>query len=288
MKRSVLDQAHVLRAAGRVPMTRVLIADDDQAILNLIARLLKGVGADEVVEVKTGSDTIDHLGRDKFDLVVLDRYLPDLDGLDLIRQVRAGGYTVPIVMVTGEARKDQVMAALQAGASDYMIKPFDHDVLREKLGKYCRDPATCGDPTVHRARDIMKTDVVTIGPEASVAEAIDAILRHGVSGLPVVDQFEQLVGIITEFQLIKAIYRPQIKEEAVRDLMTKNVVTVKEETILAVVAKMMEKHHLRRVPVTRNGKVVGVIARRDLLRYVTNNAHAQTEFLDTAKCSVSL
>jgi two-component system chemotaxis response regulator CheY len=287
MKRTLLQPAHNWRATARTAMTRVLVADDDQAILNLIAQLLKGVGADEVVEVITGSDTLDHLGRDEFDLVVLDRYLPDLDGLDLIRQVRAQGCTVPIVMVTGEARKDQVMAALEAGASEYMIKPFDHDVLREKLGKYCRNPATCAAPTVHRARDVMTTGVVTIEPEATVAQAIEAILRHGVSGLPVVDQFEQLVGIITEFQLLKAIHRPEVKEEAVRGLMTKNVVTVKEETTLAVVAKMMEKHHIRRVPVTRNGKVVGVIARRDLLRYITNNAQAQTELLDTASLSVS-
>ena len=269
-------------------MTRVLVSDSDQATLDLIVRLLEGVGADEVVEAATGSDTLDQLGRNEFDLVVLDRYLPDMDGLDLIRRVRAKGSTVPIVMVTAEARKDQVMAALGAGASDYIIKPFDHGVLGEKLGRYCRDPANCGAATVHRARDIMTTDVVTIEPETTVAQAIETILRHGVSGLPVVDQFEQLVGIITEFQLIKAIHCPEVKEEAVRDQMTRNVVTVKEETTLAVVAKMIEKHHVRRVPVTRNGKVVGVIARRDLLRYVTSNAHAQTELLDTARLSVSV
>jgi two-component system chemotaxis response regulator CheY len=268
-------------------MARVLVADDDRAIRQLIANLLSLVGAAEVVEAEDGGEALDWLRRGEFDLLVLDRYMPNVCGLDVIRSVRASGSRVPIVMVTGESRKDQVVEALRAGANEYLIKPFDHEVLRQKLQRYCQQDAPWGKAAVHRARDAMRRTVVTISPDASVGQAIERLLQHGVSGLPVVDGRGNLVGIITEFQLIRAIHQPEIKEEAVRDLMTRDVLAVNEETELAVVAKIMEKHRVRRIPVTRNGKVVGIISRRDLLQYLSRHEDAQSELLGAASLAAS-
>lgn len=131
----------------------------------------------------------------------------------------------------------------------------------------------------------MNTNVITIQADATVGDAIGSLLEHSISGLPVVDDQRQLLGIITEFQLVKAIYRPEIKEQEVCDLMTKDVLVVKEETILSDVADMMEEHRIRRIPVVRNGEVVGIIARRDMLRYMTENEEALAEFLGTVKLS---
>lgn len=268
-------------------MSRVLVADDDQAIRRLTSRLLGDVGVEEIVEAEDGREALERLSHSRFDLVVLDWRMPSVDGLELVRKVRADGSKVPIVLVTAEARKERVVEALRAGATDYLVKPFDNDVLRKKLAKYCREKTDWESPAVHRARDVMQTDVVTIHPEATVGQTIETLLRHGVGGLPVVDSHARLVGIITEFQLIRAIYQPEIKEQDVAELMTRDVVAVKEETTLAATARMMEKHRLRRVPVTRNHEVVGVVARRDLLRYITKNADAQSEFLNRGAVPVA-
>jgi two-component system chemotaxis response regulator CheY len=263
-------------------MARVLVADDDRATRRLIASLLESVGAREVVEAEDGAEALDRLSQRDFDLIVLDRYMPNVCGLDVIRAVRAKGLRVPIVMVTGESRKDQVVEALRAGATEYLIKPFDHDVLWRKLQRYCELAVPWEKAAIHRARDVMQRKVVTVLPDATVGQAIERLLQRRVSGLPVVDGHGNLVGIITEFHLIRAIHQPEIKEQPVRDLMTRDVLVVKEETDLDVVAKIMEKHRVRRVPVTRNGKVVGIISRRDLLRYLSKNEDAQSELLDAA------
>lgn len=116
-----------------------------------------------------------------------------------------------------------------------------------------------------RAGDVMNKNVVAICPDATVEEAIHSLLEHHVSGVPIVDEQGCLVGIISEFQLLEAIYRPEVKQERVRDLMTKDVITVAEDATLSEVANMLLLHRIRRVPVVRDGKLVGIIARRDLL-----------------------
>ena len=248
-------------------MTRVLSADDDPAVRRLIAHQLKAAGVAEVVEAADGREALDLLDQGEPNLILLDWHMPNVNGLELISLVRDRGCRVPIVMITGETRKDQVLKALEAGATDYVAKPFGHEVLRKKLGKFCPTTKPEGIAAIPQARDVTNTDVVAIHSDASVEEAIDCLLRSGVSGLPVVDANEKLIGMITEFQLTKAVHRPDIRRGAVRDLMTKDVIVTNETTALPVVIAQMDKHQLALIPVTRNGKVVGTIARRDLLRF---------------------
>ena len=118
---------------------------------------------------------------------------------------------------------------------------------------------------MRRAEDVMNMNVVAIRPDATVEEAIRSLLEHHVSGVPIIDEQGCLAGIISEFQLLEAIYRPEVKQERVRDLMTKDVITVAEDAALSEVANMLLLHRIRRVPVVRDGKMVGIISRRDLL-----------------------
>lgn len=128
---------------------------------------------------------------------------------------------------------------------------------------------------MRRARDAMSRNVVVIREHATVEEAIHSLLKHRVSGAPVVDAQGQLVGIISEFQLLEAIYRPEVKQELVRDLMTKDVITVTDESILSEVANMFLLHRIRRVPVLCNGEMVGLISHRDLLKCTVDAEHTQ-------------
>lgn len=139
------------------------------------------------------------------------------------------------------------------------------------------------------ARQIMTSPLLTISPGATVREAIELMLEKRVSGLPVVDEIGQLVGVISEGDLL---HRSELGTEKhrstwldfllgpgraaseyvhshsrrVADVMTTDVATVEETTPLEDVVKLMEKRHIKRVPVVRDGGISGIITRSDLLR----------------------
>lgn len=120
---------------------------------------------------------------------------------------------------------------------------------------------------MHTARDVMCSDVITIPVDSTVADAIGILLDRGISGAPVVDAAGSLVGIVSELQLLEAVYTPEIMGHPLHNFITKNVLTVTEETLLTDVATILVLHRIRRVPVVRGARVIGIIARRDLLRY---------------------
>jgi CBS domain-containing protein len=138
-------------------------------------------------------------------------------------------------------------------------------------------------------RDVMTRDVITIGVEDSVQRAAQLLTEHGISALPVVDAAGLLVGIVSEGDLIRRIelgterrrswwlevLTPTetrtaefIKARAVKvgDIMTRNVVTAVETTPLAEVATLMEKNGVKRLPIVRDRKVVGIVSRANLVR----------------------
>ena len=142
------------------------------------------------------------------------------------------------------------------------------------------------------ARDIMTRDVRTVGPEATISAVIQIMVSCRASGVPVVTGSGQILGILTEGDLLRRVEtatehgagrKPRYfldlllgggreitdyirsHSRRVSDLMTETVVTVGEETPLAEVVRLMEKHRIRRVPVERDGRLVGIVARSDLV-----------------------
>ncbi len=119
--------------------TRVLVADDSNVIRTIIADMLRDIGVKEVVEAVDGNEAVRAFQQDEFDLVVLDWQMPGMCGLEVIEAIRATGSGVPIIMVTATGTKSEhVVDAVETGASDYLLKPFDPAVLRDKLSQYCR------------------------------------------------------------------------------------------------------------------------------------------------------
>lgn len=141
---------------------------------------------------------------------------------------------------------------------------------------------------MYQVKDTMRTRVVSVRPDATVEEAIRTLLAHDVSGAPVLDEAGGLLGIISEFQLLEVVYDPNLKVAPVRDFMTKDVITVDETALLATVANLFIMHRIRRVPVVRDGQVVGVVSRRDLLRYIVETGAKIDNFFDELKgCTAS-
>jgi CBS domain-containing protein len=100
-----------------------------------------------------------------------------------------------------------------------------------------------------------------------VEEAIHLLLDRNISGAPVIDQRGRLCGIITQFQLMEVLYDPKVKHSKVQECMTRNVFTIEEDALLGTAANLLIVHRIQRIPVMRDGAVVGTISRRDLLRY---------------------
>lgn len=115
---------------------RVLVADDSSTMRKIILRSLQAVGVTDTVEAADGVEAVDKFKQQPVDIVLTDWNMPNKSGLEVIKEIRALNATVPIIMVTTEAEKTRVLEAIQSGVSDYLVKPFTAEVLREKLEKH--------------------------------------------------------------------------------------------------------------------------------------------------------
>lgn len=116
------------------------------------------------------------------------------------------------------------------------------------------------------ARDIMTDTVIVVREDMVVTDVIKLLLRWHISGLPVVDSEEKLVGIITEHDLMNFAISGEAADTRVSEVMTTKVETYSPDTLVAEVINNFASHRIRRVPVVDKGKVVGIISRRDILR----------------------
>ncbi len=121
------------------------------------------------------------------------------------------------------------------------------------------------------AKDVMTTNMVTVQPDDTVDHAISLMLTHTVSGLPVVAETEQLAGILSEFDLLQLICDCHAGKERVSDYMTTEIRELEESTTLFAIAEIFRSTHVRRLPVTRGGQLVGLISRCDLIRALKNS-----------------
>jgi two-component system chemotaxis response regulator CheY len=117
---------------------KILVADDDPICRTLISVSVKSIDGMDVTVAEDGDQAWALMNGRTFDLVILDWQMPGKTGLEIAARARSMGSRVPILMVTAEAEKERVMEAIQAGVSDYLIKPFDTTLLWEKLNKFRR------------------------------------------------------------------------------------------------------------------------------------------------------
>lgn len=115
---------------------KVLLVDDSGVMRKIISRCLANLGVDDVTEAADGVEAWEAFQNDSFDFVVTDWNMPNMNGLELIREIRTVNKDVPIIMVTTEGEKAKVVEAIQEGVTDYLCKPFEKEELQEKLDKY--------------------------------------------------------------------------------------------------------------------------------------------------------
>mgnify|MGYP001604709519 CR=1 FL=1 len=115
---------------------RVLIVDDYNTMLRILRNLLRQLDFNNVDEANNGEEALTKLKTRPFDLVISDWNMAPMTGLDLLRSVRADPnlQRLPFIMVTAESKTENVVAAKQAGVSNYIVKPFNAETLRAKIG----------------------------------------------------------------------------------------------------------------------------------------------------------
>ncbi|OQY13466.1 MAG: response regulator [Desulfobacteraceae bacterium 4572_19] len=116
---------------------KILVVDDFATMRRIMKNILKQLGFSKIIEADDGTTAFDELEKGTFDLIISDWNMPKMSGIDLLRKVRSGGthQKVPFLMVTAEAQKHNVIEAVQAGVSNYVVKPFTADAILEKLQK---------------------------------------------------------------------------------------------------------------------------------------------------------
>jgi len=118
------------------------------------------------------------------------------------------------------------------------------------------------------AKAIMKTNVITVAPEEDIHEAIRTMVLNDITGLPVVNQDGSLAGIITEKDVLNLLCQIEDRPAKVEDFMTRDVVCFDGEDPVADIAESFRDNHFRRVPILENGRLVGIVSRRDIIRHM--------------------
>jgi len=116
---------------------KILIVDDFSTMRRIIKNLLRDLGFTNTAEADDGLTALPMLQSGAFDFLVTDWNMPGMSGIDLLRQVRADERlrSLPVLMVTAEAKREQIIEAAQAGVNGYVVKPFTAQALKEKIEK---------------------------------------------------------------------------------------------------------------------------------------------------------
>lgn len=116
---------------------KILIVDDFSTMRRIIKNLLRDLGFNNTEEADDGNTGLPKLQSGNFDFLVTDWNMPGMTGIDLLRAVRADEKlkTLPVLMVTAEAKKEQIVLAAQEGVNGYIVKPFTAQTLKEKIDK---------------------------------------------------------------------------------------------------------------------------------------------------------
>ena len=123
---------------------RILVVDEFSTMRRIVRGLLKEIGFDDVEEADDGVAALAKLKSQPFDFVICDIGMPIMSGIDLLRMVRTDAALrhIPMLMVTAEARKEDIVLAVQNGAAGYLVKPFTKAALEERVKKALKDHAS--------------------------------------------------------------------------------------------------------------------------------------------------
>ena len=116
---------------------KVLIVDDFSTMRKILRNVLKQMGFTNMIEADNGKTALKVLKKESFDLILCDWNMPEMSGLELLKKVRSDDdlKSIPFIMATAEAQQDNILEAVKAGVTNYIVKPFTAETVKEKLTK---------------------------------------------------------------------------------------------------------------------------------------------------------
>jgi len=144
------------------------------------------------------------------------------------------------------------------------------DLIRANKDKF-KPRSQRNRPSSMVAKDVMKYGLLTVKKPTYIYEAMGILARKNITGLPVVDDRLNLIGIISEKDILKLLYNPSAKSGIVQDYMTKDVTSFEWDTSLFELCQCLINNNFRRVPILDQGKLIGLISRTDIMAYIMKN-----------------
>jgi CBS domain-containing protein len=222
------------------------VADDD--------RLVGMVSEKDVLEMVVGSQPLSD--------TVADLMMPDVITCDQETSVPeiCACFTGSPICCIPVMRADQLIGVVSR--ADVIL------AYKERCSPHEFSPRTSTGIDGPFAGDVMNRGLLTVGPDTPVYQAMDLLTRWNITGLPVVDDCLKLVGIVSEKDLLSLFCRPEVRPASVREIMTTEIVSFEENTPLLDIYTCLAHSAFRRVPILNQGRLAGIISRRDLIVYL--------------------
>lgn len=271
---------------------RVLLVDDEEQFVTNMARILKVRGFD----VATAYDGYQAMEAIKygggFDVVVLDVKMPGLDGVAALGEIKKWAPDTEVIMLTGHASVESGTQAMRKGAYDYLMKPCDIEDLVEKIKEAHETEEIKRHPVLwprKLVREIALHAFKKLHPEDALSGALEIMSREegeeAVEEVYVVDPEDRLLGIVTKRDLVNEaqnkahpdfaiewsplLRHPQwLPQKTMKEVMRPQPVAIQANAYLTDAAHQMIVHNLRRMPVVRAGKMIGVVKLEDVFQYL--------------------
>lgn len=122
-----------------------------------------------------------------------------------------------------------------------------------------------------KIQDVINRNVITVNPEQSIEEIAKILTKNNLSGVPVIDKKGRLIGYLSERDMIRSIPDGGFATKKAKDIMTKKVISVEENASFESISQIFTEYPVRNIPVTKKGKIVGVISRKDIIQKLMGN-----------------
>jgi CheY-like chemotaxis protein len=270
---------------------RVLLVDDEQQFVINMARILKIRGF-EVTTAYDGYQAVDAVKYGGgFDVVVLDVKMPGMDGVETLGEIKKRAPDTEVIMLTGHASLESGTQAMRKGAYDYLMKPCDIEDLVEKIKEAHEAEMIKRHPVLwprKLVREIPLHAFSKVKPEDLLEQALAVMSRESgeesVEEVNVVDEEDHLQGAVTRRDLLNEAQKAHtettltwsdliesphlLPRKAVKEILRPQTVSTQANAFLTDAANQMILHNLRRMPVVRAGKMIGVIKLEDVFQYM--------------------
>src|SRR5665213_3147366 len=181
-QRDSADSAPVLRQKRPMPARRILVVDDDDVLRDSLVEQLSLYEEFDIAQDSTAAKGVSRARAEPLDLVIMDVGLPDMDGREAVKLLRKGGFKAPVIMLTGHDSDSDTILGLEAGANDYVVKPFRFAVLLARIRAQLRQHEQSEDAVFAIGRYTFRpSSKLLLSPKGSkvrLTEKETAILRY--------------------------------------------------------------------------------------------------------------